>query len=150
MRGCAPSSHSAGCRGRELVCGYIDRRWPGARTSTVARTSFIDDQADAAVAAGSGRSCCWARATNPLIPAAGWDRLAVFEVDHPDTQARKRRILAEVLGVASLRTRFVSVDFHWERVEDALDAAGYDRARPTLVIWEVVTNHLTESAVNRV
>jgi methyltransferase (TIGR00027 family) len=39
----------------ELVCDYIDRRWPGARTSTVARTSFIDDRADAAVAAGIGQ-----------------------------------------------------------------------------------------------
>jgi hypothetical protein len=38
--------------GRDLVCCYIDRRWPGARTSAVARTSFIDDRADAAVAAG--------------------------------------------------------------------------------------------------
>jgi methyltransferase (TIGR00027 family) len=69
-------------------------------------------------------------------------------VDHPDTQARKRRILGEVLGVVPARTRFVAVDFDRERVEDALDAAGYDRSRPTLVIWEGVTNYLTETAVD--
>jgi methyltransferase (TIGR00027 family) len=134
---------------RDLVCGYIDRRWPGARTSAIARTSFIDDRADAAVAAGIGQIVLLGAGydTRPYR-LRGWDRLAVFEVDHPDTQARKRRILGEVLGAAPSRTRFVPVDFDRERVEDALDAAGYDRTRPTLFIWEGVTNYLTESAVD--
>src|SRR5262249_61496642 len=39
---------------RDLVCGYIDRQWPGARTSAIARASFIDERADTAVPAGSG------------------------------------------------------------------------------------------------
>jgi methyltransferase (TIGR00027 family) len=35
-----------------LVRAYIDRRWPGARTSAVARTRFIDDAAKEALGSG--------------------------------------------------------------------------------------------------
>ena len=35
-----------------LVRGYIDRRWPGARTSAVARTRFIDERSEAAITSG--------------------------------------------------------------------------------------------------
>jgi hypothetical protein len=65
-------------------------------------------------------------------------------VDHPDTQARKRRLL----GTVPSRVRFVPVDFDREQVEAALHAAGYDRDRATLFIWEGVTNYLTEGAVD--
>jgi methyltransferase (TIGR00027 family) len=68
----------------------------------------------------------------------------VFEVDHPDTQARKRRLL----GAVPSPVRFVPVDFDRETVEAALEAAGYDHDRSTLFIWEGVTNYLTESAVD--
>ena len=37
----------------ELIRAYIDRRWPGARTSAVARTRFIDDQAEVALGSGT-------------------------------------------------------------------------------------------------
>jgi methyltransferase (TIGR00027 family) len=35
-----------------IVRAYIDRRWPGARTSAVARTRFIDDAVEAALNEG--------------------------------------------------------------------------------------------------
>ena len=130
---------------RDLVCGYIDRRWPGARTSAIARTRFIDERAAAAVAAGIEQVVLLGAGFDARpYRLQGWDRLAVFEVDHPDTQARKRRLL----GAVPTRVRFVPVDFDRESVEAALDAAGYDRGRSTLFIWEGVTNYLTESAVD--
>jgi methyltransferase (TIGR00027 family) len=130
---------------RELVRGYIDRRWPGARTSAVARTRFIDERAAAAVDAGVEQVVLLGAGFDARpYRLPGWDRLAVFEVDHPDTQARKRRLL----GASRSRVRFVPVDFDRQSVEAALDAAGYDRDRPTLFIWEGVTNYLTESAVD--
>src|SRR5574341_994380 len=62
---------------------YIDRRWPGARTSAVARTKFIDDAAEAALRSGVAQV---------VILGAGFDtrayrmpsmaRAVVFEVDH--------------------------------------------------------------------
>ena len=131
------------------VCGYIDRRWPGARTSAVARTRFIDDAVEAALADGCRQV---------VILGAGFDARAyrmeamravpVFEVDHPSTSATKRAVVGRALGAEPPHVRFVAVDFDagpWDR---ALAAAGWDPQRRTLVIWEGVSNYLTEAAVD--
>jgi methyltransferase (TIGR00027 family) len=129
----------------DLVRGYIDRRWPGARTSAVARTRFIDERAEAAIAAGIQQIVLLGAGFDSRpYRLPGWDRVTVFEVDHPDTQARKRRLL----GAVASRVRFVPVDFDRDAVEAVLETAGYDHDRPTLFIWEGVTNYLTERAVD--
>jgi methyltransferase (TIGR00027 family) len=133
-----------------LIRGYIDYRWPGARTSAVARTRFIDDVAAAALARGSEQV---------VILGAGFDarayriaamsRVPVFEVDHPSTSAAKRSIMESVLNSIPQRVRFVPIDFNSQQLPDMMKAAGYDADRPTLFIWEGVTNYLTEDAVDR-
>jgi methyltransferase (TIGR00027 family) len=129
----------------ELVRQYIDRRWPGARTSAVARTRFIDEHAQAAIAAGIEQIVLLGAGFDSRpYRLQGWERVAIFEVDHPDTQARKR----ELLGALPSRVRFVPVDFDRDCVEVVLEAAGYDHGHPTLFIWEGVTNYLTETAVD--
>jgi methyltransferase (TIGR00027 family) len=128
---------------------FIDGRWPGARTSGIARTRFIDEAVRAAVDSGVEQA---------VILGAGFDarpyRLAAlsgrttFEVDHPSTSAAKQRVLAAVLRTPPAHVRFVPVDFDSERLESAMAAAGYDAGRRTLFIWEGVTNYLTEGAVD--
>ena len=132
------------------VCRFIDDRWPGARTSGVARTRFIDDRVAEALAAG---------VRQVVVLGAGFDvrpqRLSayrgcsVFEVDHPATQARKRKLLAAA-GVdgSGVDVRFVPTDFDREQVADTVVAAGYDAGQPTLFLWEGVTNYLTADAVD--
>jgi len=130
---------------RDLIRGYIDRRWPGARTSAVARTRFIDERAEAAIGAGIDQVVLLGAGFDSRpYRLQGWDRVTVFEVDHPDTQARKRRLV----GAAPSRVRYVPVDFDRDRVDAVLDTVGYEHDRPTLFIWEGVTNYLTESAVD--
>jgi methyltransferase (TIGR00027 family) len=132
-----------------LACDLIDRRWPGVRTSAVARTRFIDDRVVTAVSEG---------AQQVVILGAGFDarayRLAalrqrvVFEVDHPSTQARKRRLLEAAIGRVPQNVRFVPTDFAEHRLEADIAAAGYDPERRSLVLWEGVTNYLMASAVD--
>jgi methyltransferase (TIGR00027 family) len=134
----------------ELACRFIDRRWPGARTSAVARTKLIDERVSGAVARGIRQL---------VILGAGFDARAwrlpacrtcvVFEVDHPATQARKRELLPAGDDAAAADVRFVPTDFDREEVSDALAAAGYEGGRPTLFLWEGVTNYLTPDAVDR-
>ncbi len=91
-------------------------------------------------------------ATQVVILGAGLDTRAwrlglrdvrVFEVDHPDTQQRKRR-LAPSDGAPD----YVSVDFGKERVGDALDAApSFDPSARTVWVWEGVTMYLPPVAV---
>jgi len=135
---------------RRGVCAIIDRSWPGARTSGVARTRLIDDWASAGASDG---------ARQVVILGAGFDSrawrlgalagLPVFEVDHPATSVEKRRRL-RAAGLDPERVTLVGVDFTQDLLADALDRAGLDTRRRTIVIWEGVTNYLSEDAVEAV
>ena len=73
------------------------------------------------------------------------DRLTVFEVDHPATQARKREVVAD-LSDGDPPVRFVPIDFERERLVDVLAAAGWRRDKPTFFSWLGVTMYLTDAA----
>ena len=75
------------------------------------------------------------------------DGLRVFEVDHPATQAWKRRLLAEAAIAVPQSLTFVAVDFERTALADALRAAGFDAARPSFFFWLGVVPYLTEAAV---
>ncbi|MCD2192710.1 SAM-dependent methyltransferase [Actinomycetospora endophytica] len=132
---------------RGVLPWVIDRRFPGPRPSAVARTKVLDD----AVAAADGIE-------QLVILGAGYDsrpyrlsgcaHVRVFEVDHPDTQAVKRRVLARVLGQLPAHVHFVAVDFDHDDLAEALDRAGFRTGRPTFVLWEGVASYLTPEAVD--
>jgi methyltransferase (TIGR00027 family) len=134
---------------RELVPWYIDRRWPGVRTSVAARTRLIDeaitealgDHIEQFVILGAGFD---SRAYRLPAPHG----VAVFEVDHPDTQAAKRKVLERVLPSPPAHVRFVATDFNQRNVEAGMAAAGYRESARTFFLWEGVTNYLSEPAVD--
>jgi methyltransferase (TIGR00027 family) len=131
------------------VPALIDRRWPGVRASVVARTKLIDEAIETAVGQGIEQL---------VILGAGFDSRAyrlsslraldVYEVDHPDTQAAKREVLRRRLSAAPPRVRFVPVDFTRQDLASAMRRAGYRPAARSFVLWEGVTNYLTEPAVD--
>ncbi len=134
---------------RDFAPWFIDRRWPGVRTSVVARTRLIDD-----AIASSLRE----RVAQFVILGAGFDSRAyrlsglgnttVFEVDHPDTQAAKRLVLGRVLDRLPANVQFVATDFTQHGLESSMASAGYRESAPSLILWEGVTNYLTEAAVD--
>ncbi len=69
--------------------------------------------------------------------------VTVFEVDHPDSQRRKRE-RASALEPVARDVRFVSVDFERDDLDHALAAAGHDPTRPTTWIWEGVVMYLEQ------
>jgi methyltransferase (TIGR00027 family) len=129
-----------------LLNAYIDRRWPGARTSGIARTKLIDDWIEQA-AHGIDQV---------VLLGAGFDTRAwrlgklasarIFEVDHPNTASVKQERLRS--AHADLRkATFVKVDFETDDFDQLLRAAGFDAARPAIVVWEGVSQYLTGEAV---
>lgn len=132
-----------------LVPWFIDRRWPGARSSGVARTRLIDDALADAVRRG---------ARQVAILGAGFDcrayRLSglggvhVFEVDHPRTQAAKRDRFERRFGRAPAAVAFAAVDLDRQSLAEGLAAAGFDATARTFFVWEGVTNYLTGPAVD--
>ncbi|GLZ45735.1 SAM-dependent methyltransferase [Actinomycetospora sp. NBRC 106375] len=130
---------------RALVPWVIDRRYPGPRPSAVARTKVLDDAVTAAIDGGVEQLVILgAGYDSRAYRLPGADRLRVFEVDHPDTQVVKRR----VLGTSPAHVRFVAVDFDRDDLAGALDAAGFRPGRPTFVLWEGVASYLTPEAVD--
>jgi methyltransferase (TIGR00027 family) len=128
---------------------FIDRRWPGARASGVARTRLIDDRLNAALGDGINQVVILgagydARAYR--LPALG--RVRVFEVDHPATQAAKQARMRRMLGTLPAHVTFVPLDFNEHSLPTALAAAGFDPGRRSIFIWEGVTNYLSEPTVD--
>jgi methyltransferase (TIGR00027 family) len=113
------------------------------------RTRFAEDALANAVARhgvrqlvvlGAGLDTCAYR-------AAWGEDLRIFEVDHPATQAWKRRRLAEA-GIPEPRAlAFAPIDFERETLADGLTAAGFDPAQQTFFTWLGVVPYLTEQAV---
>jgi methyltransferase (TIGR00027 family) len=75
------------------------------------------------------------------------DRLRVFEVDHPATQAWKRQRLRDVAILLPRSLTFVPVDFERETLAERLAAAGFDPTQQTFFTWLGVVPYLNQEAV---
>ena len=112
------------------------------------RTRFAEDALAAAVERGVRQL---------VVLGAGLDtyafrgdmreRLRVFEVDHPATQAWKRGRLEEAAIPLPECLTFAPVDFERETLADGLRSAGFDPAQQTFFTWLGVVPYLTEAAV---
>jgi len=118
----------------------------------VARTRYIDDFL---------RACLDGGIEQLVILGAGFDtrayrfrallpqRVAVFEVDHPAIQERKKTLVTKVFGILPSHVVYVPLDFDRGDLGEALRGRGYDAARRAAFIWEGVTMYLTAEAVER-
>ena len=120
------------------------------RAFLVARARYVEEVLAAAAAEGVRQY---------VVLGAGLDTFAyrnplpgvrVFEVDHPATQAWKLERLAEAgirvpdgpAGVA-----FVPVDFHHDRLDERLVAAGFRPDEPAVFGWLGVTMYIAAESV---
>lgn len=72
--------------------------------------------------------------------------VTVFEVDHPSTQAEKKK-RAQGLPKRCKDLRYVSVDFEREDVASRLAEAGHEPKQRSVFIWEGVIVYLTDQAL---
>ncbi len=131
-----------------MLAWTIDRHWPGARSSGIARTRLIDDFTLAAVASGADQM---------VVLGAGFDcralrlpelsKISVFELDRPPLLALKTNILRGVPGAK--KPIRVGIDFLRDDLAKHLSQANYATDKQTLFLWEGVTNYLNAQAVDR-
>jgi methyltransferase (TIGR00027 family) len=130
--------------GSLLPWSLIDGHWTGSRGTVAVRTRYIDDALAAALRSG---------VEQVVILGAGFDsrayripgigRTRVFEVDHPVTQAEKKKVVARRLGSLPPHVEFVPIDFSMQTLDGAMPAAGFRAATRTFFICEGVTHYLS-------
>ena len=131
-----------------LVSQVLDWRWPGARTSGVARTRYIDDACLEAIHEGFEQIVILGAGFDArAYRLAGMEKMRVFEVDHPATLAAKQQHLGHMFAIMPSHVTFVSVDFTEDRLDAVMRTAGFDPTCRTWFLWEGVTNYLNAEAV---
>ena len=137
--------------GRTATC-LLDRLLAGTRDSVVARTLHIDAALRDALAGGVRQVVILgAGFDSRALRIDGIERARVFEVDHPDTQSRKRSCLKKMLPSEPAHLTFVAIDFDraGESLGEALFNAGFRDDLCTFFVWEGVTEYLSAEAVDR-
>ncbi len=135
-----------------IALGYWAAGLPGPRAMRAfiaARSRYAEDELARAVASGTRQY---------VILGAGLDTfayrnphaasgLSVFEVDHPDTQAWKRRRLA-LMGIpVPCSVTFVPLDFERRELPAGLEGRGFRRDEPAFFSWLGVTQYLSTETV---
>jgi len=126
-----------------------ERQIPGIMGNLICRTRFIDDT----VRDGLGRGCeqvaiLGAGLDSRAYRIPGADRVRVFELDRPATQAWKRERLARLGHEPPLHVTFVPVNFEQQDLRELMVEAGFREGARTLVVWEGVTQYIGASAVD--
>ena len=117
------------------------------RAHILGRSAFTEDELRRAVAQGCRQYVLLGAGydSSPARLAESLTDVAVFEVDHPDTQAAKRAALGQ--GEWPANVRFVAVDFERDALDVCLQQAGWDAGAPTFWSWLGVAMYLTDDAV---
>jgi methyltransferase (TIGR00027 family) len=136
---------------REWIRKKLGAEAPGSYEYFIARTGYLDGVVRQALEKGTPQL---------VFLGAGYDSRSyrfqdlirgtrIFELDIEPTQQRKRRTLEQAGIAIPPQLTFVSIDFTRDRLEDALEASGYDKKLKTLFVWEGVMYYLPAEAVDR-
>jgi methyltransferase (TIGR00027 family) len=129
---------------------YLARLIPGLGDSIRARVRYFDDVVKQSIDEGLEQL---------VILGAGYDtrayriegikdKVKVFEVDHPDTQAVKTEKIEDIFGKLPDHVFYVPVYLATKDLCQRLQTKGYDRSRKTLFLMEGLVMYLSPKAVD--
>jgi methyltransferase (TIGR00027 family) len=137
--------------GERWLYRYMQHRIPGALASGIARTRYIDDLLERRLQGGIKQV---------ILLGAGFDTramrlprlrdISVLEIDHPDTAKRKQTLLRKAIRERPANVRYLSVDLNLQSLGQLFKQQGINISKPTVIIWEGVTNYLKQKAVEDV
>lgn len=119
------------------------------RAEIVTRSRYTEDRLELALEKGVDQLVILAAGLDTLALRRPdlRDRLAIFEVDHPATQAWKLERLAHAGLEPPPNLTLVPLDFENNTLEEALSQSRYDPGRPAFFSWLGVTYYLTLDAI---
>ena len=131
------------------ISKIIQKKIPGAYSSGLSRTKFIDDLVIQTIGRGTKQL---------IILGAGFDTRAlrldslrnipVVEIDHPDTAALKINTLKKINHCLPANVRYLQIDFNKQSLQNLLKENNVDTMLPTTIVWEGVTNYLSKEAID--
>lgn len=133
-------------RSADAALRVFDWVWGGLHAHIALRVRYADDARAAAVDDGIDQL---------VLLGAGFDTtglrmdkaaMTLFEVDAPATQAHKRPVVERL--ASGDQTVWVSCDFEHDALRQRLLEAGFEPARPSLVVWLGVSMYLTREAID--
>lgn len=135
-----------GIRALHRAIGIATR---GLSFSVPLRTAAIDDALRRSVFDG----CEQLVVLGAGLDARAWrmpelERVIVFELDHPSTQAYKRERIGALVPLAR-EVRHAAIDFEQQSIADVLGVNGFDPSEPSIWVWEGVTMYLTRAAIEQ-
>jgi methyltransferase (TIGR00027 family) len=129
--------------------GLYERMAPGAMAFITSRERYIDDFLKTELSEGLGQVVILGAGFDTrAYRIAGIEKVRVFEIDQPATQAVKLERLKKVIAPLPGHVTFIPVDFNTQTLGERLPAAGYDEHGKTLFIWQGVTYFLTPEGVD--
>jgi methyltransferase (TIGR00027 family) len=112
------------------------------------RTRFAEDAIAAAVERGVRQVVVLGAGLDTYAYRSPWrERLRIFEVDHPATQAWKHQRLLDAAIPIPCWLTFAPLDFEHQTLAQGLAAAGFDSSQQTFFTWLGVVPYLTQEAV---
>lgn len=133
----------------KYISTTIQNKIPGAFSSGLARTKYIDDLLQSTILGG---------VTQVFILGAGFDTRAlrldflksvsVIEIDHPNTSNFKIGTFKKRIGKPLENITYCQIDFNKQSLDELAIQYHFDFTKPTALIWEGVTNYLTAEAVS--
>jgi len=138
------------CQDEASVARHAGERPDGhfMRIFIACRTRFAEDTLANAVAAGVRQLVVLGAGLDTFAYRSPFaERLRIFEVDHPSTQAWKRQLLdAAGIHIPEWLT-FAPIDFESQTLAAGLAGDGFDPAQPTFFTWLGVVPYLTAEAI---
>ncbi|MBB5137445.1 methyltransferase (TIGR00027 family) [Thermocatellispora tengchongensis] len=135
---------------RTLLIKMTESRGRGLWGGMLCRKRYADDQVERAIKAGLRQFVFLGtgldtRAYRLVAPAGA----AAFEVDLPANIAMKGERLREIYGGTPGGVTLVPLDFETHDLGHALTTNGLRPELPMILVWEAVTQYLTEDGVRR-
>ncbi|MGX8013754.1 SAM-dependent methyltransferase [Mesorhizobium sp. ORM8.1] len=124
-----------------------DERGRRMRLFVAARARLAEDWLAAAVRRGVRQVVVLGAGLDTFSLRNPYPDVAVFEVDHPATQAWKRKCLADAGLAEPPATTFVPVNFERQRLLDELALAGLRPTEASFFMWLGVVPYLTQEAI---
>jgi methyltransferase (TIGR00027 family) len=134
----------------DSIARQVEERASGRpmRIFIAVRTRFAEDSLAAAFERGTRQLVVLGAGLDTYAYRGGLrDRLRIWEVDHPGTQAWKRQRLADAGIALPPNLTFAPVDFERETLSGGLAATGFDPRQQSFFTWLGVVPYLTQEAV---